>query len=140
MAVKRILGFIPCSMSQTVLLIGIDPQLIDFTSPEFTAFPGLTAEKIQAGYDQAVVSLKEHQITGVICWVDFGETAPTVIKTELQKSTYNAVLIGAGIRIPVSNLNLFEKLINTIHEFAPSARIVFNSSPMDTVEAVKRWV
>ncbi len=34
---------------KTILLIGINPSLIDFTTSEFAAFPGLTAEKVEAG-------------------------------------------------------------------------------------------
>jgi hypothetical protein len=46
-------------------------------------------------------------------------------------------MIGAGLRAP-SQLLLFEKLINLVHERAPRAAICFNTSPADTVEAVQR--
>ena len=49
-------------------------------------------------------------------------------------------MIGAGVRKDDDQFLLFEKLLNLIHELAPNARIAFNSSPNDTVEAVKRWV
>jgi len=35
---------------------------------------------------------------------------------------------------------LFEKIINTIHAHAPSAKICFNTNPGDTAEAVNRWI
>jgi hypothetical protein len=37
-------------------------------------------------------------------------------------------------------LLLFEKLINPVHARAPNAKICFNTTPSDTVEAVQRWV
>ncbi|MES2630160.1 MAG: hypothetical protein V4616_14440 [Bacteroidota bacterium] len=121
-----------------VLLIGIDPQLIDFSSPEFAAFPGISAETIQAGYDQAVLTLKQHDIEGVICWVDFGDTAAAVVRAKLKERTFDGALIGAGIRVPATNLLLFEQLVNEIHISAPQAKLMFNSSPVDTVETVLR--
>ena len=35
---------------------------------------------------------------------------------------------------------LFEKVVNLVHELAPDARICFNTTPADSVEAVRRWV
>ena len=39
-------------MTQTrVVLIGLEPTLIDFSDPAYAAFPGMTAAKVQAGLD-----------------------------------------------------------------------------------------
>lgn len=127
------------SMKKKVLTIGIDPFLIDFNTPEFAAFPGLTAEKVAEGIKNAMDQLTDLGYETEICWTDFGETAETVVKAHLMKSQFDFVLIGAGIRIPPSNFLLFEKLINVIHLNAPSAKICFNTNPMDTVDAVQRW-
>jgi hypothetical protein len=35
---------------------------------------------------------------------------------------------------------LFEKLINVVHQNAPTAKLCFNTKPSDTAEAVQRWV
>lgn len=32
-----------------VLIVGLEPQLIDFSGPEFAAFPGLNADKVMPG-------------------------------------------------------------------------------------------
>jgi hypothetical protein len=48
-------------------------------------------------------------------------------------------MIGAGLRAP-EQLLLFENLINVVHTLAPGAKICFNTTPADTVEAVQRWV
>jgi hypothetical protein len=50
------------------------------------------------------------------------------------------VVIGAGLRQPASQLLLFEKMINLIHTLAPAAKICFNTTPADTVDAVQRWI
>lgn len=39
---------------KTVLVVGIDPSLIDFTSPEFAAMPGLSAEKVEMGIKNSI--------------------------------------------------------------------------------------
>ena len=36
-------------------------------------------------------------------------------------------------------LELFEALINAVHEHAPRARICFNTTPRDSEAAVRRW-
>lgn len=125
---------------KTLVLIGIDPSLIDFTSPEFAAFPGLTAEKVEAGIKGSINQLLELGYETELCWTDFGQTALCVIEKHLQSKKYDAVLIGAGIRIPGSNFMLFEKMINSIHEHAPQSKTCFNTNPQDTIAAVQRWI
>lgn len=123
-----------------VLMIGIDPYLIDFSTPEYAAFPGLTSEKAAAGIKGTIQQLIEFGYDAELCWTDFGETAMTVLETHLKKAQYDGVLIGAGVRIPNTNFLLFEKIINAIHEHAPKAKLFFNTNPKDTTEAVQRWL
>jgi hypothetical protein len=125
---------------KTILIIGIDPALIDFTTPEFVAFPGLTAAKVEAGIKGSINKLIELGYDAQLCWTDFGQTAIDVLERHLKNASFDCVLIGAGIRKPETNFLLFEKMINTIHEFAPKANICFNTNPTDTIEAVKRWL
>jgi hypothetical protein len=49
-------------------------------------------------------------------------------------------VIGAGLREPAERLLLFEKVVNLVLIHAPHARICFNTTPADTVEAVQRWI
>jgi len=37
-------------------------------------------------------------------------------------------------------VNLFERLINTVHVKAPMAMICFNATDSDSLDAVKRWL
>jgi hypothetical protein len=122
-----------------ILLVGIDPFLIDFSSPEFAAFPGLSAEKVAGGIKAAIQELNELGYDAEYCWTDFGQTAVAALESHLNKTQFDCVLIGAGIRIPEKNFQLFERMVNTIHKHAPAARISFNTNPRDTVEAVQRW-
>jgi hypothetical protein len=127
-------------MKAKILIIGIDPFLIDFSSQEYAAFPGLTPEKVTAGIEGSVNQLNELGYDAEKCWIDFDGTAVAVIQEKLHNTIYQGVLIGAGLRVPATNFILFEKLINLLHEKAPKAKIFFNTNPRDIVEAVQRWV
>ena len=44
------------------------------------------------------------------------------------------------VRMNPNLFPLFEKLINVVHQHAPSAKICFNTKASDTAEAIQRWV
>jgi hypothetical protein len=123
---------------KSVLVIGLDPSLIDFSQPGY--MPGMTAGKVLAGLRSC-----EEELTGLgysveMCMTDFGETAEAVVERHLGQRPFACVLIGAGVRANPSNFLLFEKLINVVHAHAPQAKICFNTMPSDTAAAVKRWL
>lgn len=123
-----------------ILLIGIDPFLLDFSRPEFAAMPGLTADVIENGTKAALDELNGLGYEATKCWVDLGDTAADTIQKCLREATYDGIIIGAGIRVPEAQLMLFEQIVNVVHAHAPGAKIVFNTSPKDNVAAVKRWL
>ena len=123
-----------------VLIVGLQPELIDFSSPEFAAFPGLNAEKVMEGLNASSASLLARGYDATLCLTDFGDTAEAVLRSALRARKYDAVVVGAGVRVAPTNLHLFERIINVIHEQAPNARICFNTKPSDTAEAVSRWI
>ncbi len=123
-----------------ILLIGIDPLLLDFSAPDFAAMPGISAEKIEAGTKAALDELKTLGYDVTKCWVDLGATAAQTVQARLAERNYDGVIIGAGIRVAESNFLLFEQLINVVHSHAPQAKIMFNTSPKDNPTAVQRWL
>jgi len=125
---------------KNILVIGIEPSLIDFSSPDFAAFPGMDATKVLAGLKAAEDSLIRLGYEVETCLIDLGQTAEAVVRNKLKEKRFDFVLVGAGIRVPAGNFLLFEKLINVIHEGAPQARICFNTKPTDTADAIKRWL
>ena len=123
---------------KSVLVVGLDPRLIDFSKPGYP--PGMNAEKVFAG-----IKSSEDELTGLgydvqTCLTDFGETAEAVVQSQLRQKRFDCVMIGAGVRVNPSNFLLFEKLINVVHEHAPQARLCFNELPSDIAAAVKRWL
>jgi hypothetical protein len=124
---------------KSVLSIGFDPTLLDFSSPELAPMQ-LTAEKVLAGLQAEEVRLRSHGYEVDTLLIDLGETAEAVIRRRLENKKFACVLIGAGIRINPKYLPIFEKIVNVVHEHAPQARLCFNTKPSDGLEAIQRWV
>ena len=123
---------------KSVLVIGLDPTLIDFSQPGYAA--GMDATKVLAGLKSSEDELTRLGYAVQMCLTDFGETAEAVLQSQLKRKPFDCILIGAGVRANPSNFMLFEKLINVVHEHAPQARLCFNTMPSDTAAAVKRWL
>lgn len=123
---------------KSVLVIGLDPNLIDFSQPGYA--PGMDATKVLAGLKSSENELTRLGYSVRMCLTDFGETAEAVVEDQLKQKRFDCILIGAGVRTNPSNLILFEKLINVVHAYAPQAKICFNTLPSDTAAAVKRWL
>ena len=123
---------------RSVLVIGLDPSLIDFSKPGYP--PGMNEAKVLAGLKSSEDELTRLGYRVQMCMTDFGETAEAVVQRQLEQERFDCVLIGAGVRTNPSNFILFEKLINVVHEHAPQAKLCFNTLPSDTADAVKRWL
>lgn len=121
-------------MPKSVLALGLDPDFADLSE-----FSGLTPDLVRAFIDAQLERLRALGYAVESCLVDAGETAEAIAAQHLQRGSFDCVMIGAGLRSP-SQLLLFEKLINVVHERAPGAKICFNSTPADTAEAVMRWI
>jgi hypothetical protein len=121
-----------------VLLVGIDPDVVDFTK---SPVPDLTAAKVRAAVEANSAELETLGYGVKTLYVDDGKSAETTLTDELTTSRYDCIMIGAGLRTVPPYFLLFEKLMNVLHRHAPpSTKICFNSNPTDSAEAVKRWV
>ncbi len=123
---------------KSVLVLGLDPALIDFSQPGYA--PGMSTTKVLAGVKSSEDELTRLGYSVQTCFTDFGETAEAVVQSQLKQKRWDCVMIGAGVRTVPGNFMLFEKLINVVHEHAPQAKLCFNQLPHDTADAVKRWV
>jgi hypothetical protein len=74
------------------------------------------------------------------CFINPDETAIPTLERRLADVHYDCVVVGAGVRLPLSRLPLFEAVVNAIHRAAPQATIAFNSRPEDSGPAVARWI
>ena len=120
---------------KSVLVIGFDPTLLDYTT-----IPDLDAAKVMAGLKADETRLRNLGYDVELCLHDLGETAETVVRDRLRQKQFDCIVIGAGVRTIPKYFILFEKLINVVHEHAPRAKLCFNTKPSDTAEAVQRWI
>jgi hypothetical protein len=79
---------------KSVLVIGLDPVLIDFSQPGYA--PGMDATKVLAGLQSSEDELTRLGYRVQMCLTDFGETAEAVVRSELRQKRFDCILIGAG--------------------------------------------
>lgn len=120
-----------------ILLIGMNPFTLDFSLPGFPE--GITAEMVMEGIRSEQEKLAEHGYKLDTYLPDLDISDLSDLEKLLQEHQYEGIIIGAGIRVPPSNFILFEQFINTVHRFAPQAKIMFNTNPADNVAAIQRW-
>jgi hypothetical protein len=121
-----------------VIQIGLDPDVIDYTSPDFAMFPGLTKEILRRANDDNIAGLRAAGFEVDGCLIDFGATAADKVGQMIAAKKYDAVLIGAGVRLVASNSVLFEDIVNLVHAELPDAQFVFNWGPKATPEDIQR--
>ena len=56
----------------------------------------------------------------------------------LDATDFDIVLIGNGVRGNAKFTELFEHLVNVVHQSAPQARLAFNADPPSTLAALRR--
>jgi hypothetical protein len=124
--------------TKRVLFIGQQPETVDFSDPALP--PGFDAAKIHAGIAIGMQQMADRGWAADLCLVAPDASATEEVKQRLSAVSYDAVVVGGGIRIPPRSLLLFERLVNAIHQAAPAAAIAFNTTPQDTADAAARWI
>jgi hypothetical protein len=123
---------------RTVLLLGYDPETVDFSDPALP--PGMSVEKVRAGIAVALKQCAERGWEGEVGYIRPDETAGPAVEKLLASKTYDCVVIGAGVRLPPKRLAVFEAVVNAVHRAAPRATIAFNTRPDDSADAAARWL
>lgn len=121
-----------------ILFIGQKTDTVDFSDSALP--PGLDATTIDAGIAEAVRMIAARGWQADVCLIAPDDPGIAQIDERLHATSYDCVVIGAGLRIPPGGLVLFEKVINAVHRGAPQAAIAFNARPQDSAAAVARWL
>lgn len=121
-------------MSKKVLMVGWHPSVVDYSK-----YPGLTAEKLEGALRADEKKLNVLGYDASIGFIYSGESATDQLIETLKNTAFDVVLIGAGVRKDDDHFLVFEKLVNIVHEYAPQARIAFNTGPTDSDSAIQRW-
>ena len=120
-----------------VLLIGVAPSGVDYSDPDLP--PGLDEAKVAAGIEATLADMRKRDWEAVFCPIATDDGAEAVIADALKKP-WDCVVVGAGVRVPSSNLPLFERVINAVRQGAPTTPIAFNKEPTDSADAAARWL
>ncbi|KUI24815.1 hypothetical protein AU196_15995 [Mycobacterium sp. IS-1742] len=126
-------------MTVTAIQIGLDPELIDYSSPDFAQFANLSKETLRAANDANVDALRAAGYHVDNCLIGFGDAGADKARTWLSAGRYDAVLIGAGVRLVAGNTQLFEAIVNAAHVSQPGCRFVFNREAKATPDDIRRY-
>jgi hypothetical protein len=77
-----------------VLLLGLDPETVDFSDPALP--PGMTAEKVHAGIAVAQRQFAERGWEGDVGLIRPDETAGPAVERQLASKSYDCVVAGGG--------------------------------------------
>ena len=121
-----------------ILIIGMNPNTIDFTNPELPK--GLSIDIIEKGSKATLESLISLGYDAELYLIDTGATNLGNLAKQLKENNYDGVVVGNGIRGIKTNFILFEQIINVVHSISIKSKIIFNTLPTDTAEAIKRWL
>jgi len=119
-----------------ILLVGVDPDKVDFSDPALP--PGMNGDKVRAGIAVAVKQFTERGWESDVGYILADATAGPAVERQLRSTSYDCVVIGAGVRLPPRNLPLLEVIINAVRTAAPGAAIAFNTRPDDSADAAAR--
>ena len=102
-----------------VLLLGYDPETVDFSDPALP--PGMTAEKVHAGIAVAMRQFAERGWDADLGLIRPDETAVPAVVRLLASKSYDCVVVGAGVRLPPRGLH-YSKPSSTLFIRLPQAR------------------
>ncbi|WP_227996789.1 hypothetical protein [Glycomyces albidus] len=120
-----------------MLFIGISPEV--FTPDELP--PGLTVEKLAEQLEATRAAFEAEGLDAV--WAGIGkdpDEAEAEIRARFAEHSFGLALIGGGIRLFPENTVLFERIVNVLIDLRPDIRLSFNTSPDNSLEALRRWL
>ena len=102
---------------------------------------GVDEASLTARIEAGGAALGEAGFDVVLCQVD---TAPAAaeeqVRAQLGRGEFGLALIGGGVRLMPEHTELFERIINVLHEMSPGIRLCFNTAPDNSIDALRRWI
>ena len=117
-------------MARDVLLIGLDPKRV----------PGVDAKLVETAIAMGQARFDQAGIPTETLLLDLREPTKQRIIDMLDRRPFRVVVIGGGIRKPDEQIELFETVVDLVRRHAPQAAIAFNSNPMTSFDAARRWL
>ena len=117
--------------SPAVLMVGLPWNHHTITSR-------FDANAIRVNLEQTEASMNDAGYDFKPCYIG-PEQGMTPLIDELSLKRWDGVVIGFGVRGNSDLTVFFEQIVNVVREHAPTAKLLFNSSPGSTLDAAKRW-
>ena len=120
-----------------VLSIGLHPRSLDYsTMPD-----GLDEAALAARIEQGNAALRDAGFNVVLCQIGTSpDIAEQLIRDAFDGASFGLAMIGGGIRMMPEHTELFERIVNVLHQVSPGIRMCFNTAPDNTVDALRRWL
>ena len=136
--------------SPTILLLGLPPghQEITYKISETDVVvrsggsaPAETQAIIKSQLDALPKQLRDVGVdaTFLIVTPEDADSGFTKVRDALGSKSYDGVVIGNGVRTNMALTGWMERIIDVIHSCAPDAKMMFNTMPATSVDAVRRW-
>ena len=116
-----------------VLLIGLAPTAVDLSSAPIDL---ATLEARIAAGEAAVAAAGYNAVSCQIGTDPLDGEAE--VRAQLARGPWDAIMIGGGVRAIPAHTELFERIVNAVHELARYTRFAFNSGPDTTLDALRR--
>ncbi|MEV0006985.1 hypothetical protein AB0M10_06830 [Streptomyces sp. NPDC051840] len=128
---------VPLPGDTKVLSIGLHPSALDYSRMPDGIDEAVLTARIEAGN----AALREAGFDAVPCLIGIDpDRAEAAVREQLRSHSFGLAMIGGGVRMLPEHTLLFERLVHVLTEAAPGIRLCFNTTPEDTVEALKRWI
>lgn len=122
--------------ANTVLSIGLHPSAVDYSR-----YPGVDEATLTARIEEGEASLRAAGFDFVSCQVSAEpDQAEAQVRNCAAAGPFGIAMIGAGVRTAPEHTLLFERLVNVLNEVSPGITFCFNTTPENTVDALRRWV
>ncbi len=118
---------VPVANKKAVMQGGKEPpaELIAMVRSQLEALP----DQMRAvGVDYQVFYVAPDEADGL-----------TRLRDALKEKSFDGVVIGNGVRSNMPLTGWMEQIIDVVREGAPNAKLMFNTTPATTVDAVRRW-
>jgi hypothetical protein len=120
-----------------VISIGLHPRALDYS----TLPDGVDEASLTARIERGNAALDEAGFDVVLCQIGTSpDTAEQLIRDALDSTSFGLAMIGGGIRMVPEYTELFERIVNVLHEASPGIRLCFNTAPDNTADALRRWI
>ncbi|KAJ3054759.1 hypothetical protein HK097_000930 [Rhizophlyctis rosea] len=119
-------------MAPSIVLVGLPHN--------HPAVPADLQEIVRTGLEQAREAVQTLPYPVTYEFLPFTPEEPIDnLKNALKQRNVDGVVIGLGIRGNVPLTPFFEKIVNAVVEARPGAKLMFNTDPKSTVDAIQRW-